>query len=682
MSYTGESETTTHGKKTEKVRLINWCIVKKDGKLGEKWLVREEETGLYREIVSDIHRHLLNDCSSINEAVNKVSSSYCRPIPYHPIYILIKEDGRIHDYRPMAKDWEDLEDIPILSKIAHEIRVVTVIVMKQEQPKGEKLNEARSSLIKEALFSSRDTFERENIAQQLSALTQVKPLRLLVTEQHDGLLSKQCLSAKETLTFLRTHASKAHEKKETLTVYRLHLNKKFGRDANAVICNKILTETHSKPWWSNKGDIFMSNCFFRFTFFTNGAQPEQSPLERLFLEQYFMVPCETGAHNATSATNVENIMKHVVPEMEWEKGPVKRQEDKLTVSPAALISKSEGEASRGRSDKDKIAVLDYKMFYPYVMCMFTDSPAYKRRVLHMATARSLVPAIKDLYVKEIGMLKHNREALLFRVLALSRTILGSLTHACKQIGLTVLLTQTDSVTVHVTPTAMQTNGGSLNHIVSVLQQKVRDQHPTFLSQLKLERSGTNMIIYGPNKHILYQGENVVHRTGFHCKTFCPAMSRTLEEVTTNRSQAMQLLCSPATSTNLPMFVSNKFRQHVVDKTDLVCASYSLNPLLVHLLHVQPGEDGLFNRMPHLYWALSKYNEDNLLTKPTKEAFLTYLNLNTAAMGSNKNVEKAEQVLEKIFTENMGMIRWKQVLTELTEHYEKKTASFLKGAQFF
>lgn len=85
----------------ELVRLVNWCIESSGGRLLEKWLVRVEADGSYREIVSGIHRRLLDSCMSIDEAVNVISSSHNRPIPYHRIHIVIGNGyGCIHNYIP------------------------------------------------------------------------------------------------------------------------------------------------------------------------------------------------------------------------------------------------------------------------------------------------------------------------------------------------------------------------------------------------------------------------------------------------------------------------------------------------------------------------------------------------------------------------------------------------------
>jgi hypothetical protein len=685
------------------VRLVNWCIEGcGGGRLNENWLVRVENDGSYREILSEVHRPLLDKCEYMADAINAVSISHDRPIPYHLIDIVIsQEDGRIHSYAPKHKEWEDLADIPRLVNIADEVRLVSVIIKEQEQATGPRLSQARASVIgNRCFFTSGTSKKTHDVAEQLTFLTDVRPRSVVVTEQHRGKLSTQHLSARKTLELLQAHALHARlEKTKTLTVYRLHLNKQFARAALRVICEKILTEkqlANSEPWWwSETGDVFLPTPAFRFVFFTDGAQADVCPTERLFFEQYFTVPCEIGSYDASCAKNVAHVFSRMVPL------PDTKQTDAMEVDTpgqpapraASSIIMDDGnvDASAGQMDVEaNIAVFDYEMFNAYVMYVSAESPAYQRRVLHMEAARPFVSGLKNMYVKEIGMLALVRRPLYNRMRALCLAILGSLVNACKQIGLRVVLTQTDSVTVCVPPPIMQANGGSLDRLASVLQQIVTARHRTFRSNLKVERQGTSMIVYGRNKHILYDGDHVVHRTGFESKTFCPAMSRVIEEATSNRGQALQLLCSSDSqiktgengySTYLRTFVSGRLGEHAVEKTDLVCESYSLPmPLFVHVLHVQQGEDGLFATLPSLYRVLPEYSADNRGTMPTVKSFMSSLNMSTGMDTKHLDHANIKRVLEAIFTENMGMIRWRLVREELVQHFVLKTISFLTGGR--
>lgn len=672
------------------MRLINWCIDKDNDRLSEKWLVRLENGGSYREMICEVHRVLLNKCFSPSEAINAVSLSHNRPIPYHPIGIEIGvEDGRIYAYTPKHNDWEDLADITSLVNIAGEIKLLTVIVTKQEQPTGESMNNARSAVINNPVFCCKRTAKKSHdVAAMLTFLTQVKPTELVVTEQHGGPLGTRTLSAKETLDFLKAHASHAYKERATLTVYKLHMNKRFAHAAMQVITSEILTEkqrTIVQPWWSEEGYVFMPNPFFRVVFFTDPNHVEACPLERLFLEQYFTVPCESGGYNASCSKNVTHIFSRMVPSISdnqtaMKKGGLENSEE----FQATMSNREEARVTPTIPGICKIAVFDYKMFYPYVLCVLAGSLAYRSRVSHMAAARILVPALKSVYTKELGMLALVRQPLHGNMLALAETILGSLVKACQHLGIQVLLTQTDSVTVRVSSTVIQACGGSMEHLGLVLQQKVRVQHPTFLSELKLERQGTNMIMYGPNKHILYDGEQVVHRTGFHAKTFCPAMSCTILDATDNMSRAKLLLCTSDQNTPLTMFVSKKMKEYTHGRKDLLCDSYGLPlPLLIHALHVQPGDNGMLSNMPHLYLALSQYRADNEQTMPTLRYFTNSLNAGTITPLKNKHLdpELAKRAVESIFTEKMGMIRWSLVLEGLIEHFVMKSVSFLIGGRF-
>lgn len=670
----------------ETVRLINWCIEKTHEGLAEKWLVRLEKDATYREIISETNSHLLKACRSIEEATNTVVASHNRPIPYHPIDIVSSgEDGRIHAFTPKHKNWENQTDIPTLVKIAQEIRLVTVIVKEQKQPSAEQMNKARLSVINDPSFFSTPTSKNHHhVAEKLTSVTGVKPTELLVTEQYAGTHSTKSLSAMETLLFLKDHALRSHRQKDTLTVYRLHMNKAFARVAQTVICAEILTgkqAIQSKPWWSDKGYVFMPNTFFRFVFFIDEAQANLCPIQRLFLEQYFTVPCESGVYNATCAENVSHIFSRMVPLVAGEQTTMETMEPEGgNLTPDAIVTKDKVDAYQATHGEPMIAVFDYKMFYPYVMHISTESPAYQSRVLHMDKARDLVPALKQVYVKEIGMLGLVRQPLYNRMYDLSLIILDTLKDVCKQTGLQVILTQRDSVTVKVPNTVLQANLNSLNAIASVLQQKVMEKHPTFLSELKLERWGTTMICYGPNKHILYDGENLVHRTGFQAKTFCPAMSKTIEEITSNRTQAIELLCSLPPQKNMKNFVSNKLREHAVKKTDLVCQSYGLPlPLLLHVLHVEPGKNGLFTDRPPIYLALTKYNADNEQTRPTIQSFMAQIKM-TGTGNRYLDHDKTKRVVETVFSEKMGMIRWGLVCEELREYFAMKTVSFLTGGR--
>lgn len=665
--------------------MINWCIEKTDKGLVQKWLVRLEKDATCREIISETNNLLLKTCRTTEEAINAVVASHDRPIPYHPIDIVMsEEDGRIHAFSPKYNNWENHADIPTLVKIAQEIRLVTVIVKEQEQPSGEKMEKARDSVLKDPSFFSTSTSKNHhNMAETLTTVTGVKPTELLVTEQHAGAISTNSFSALETLMFLKAHASHAHQQKDTLTVYRMHLNKPFARVAQTVICAEILTvqqAIQSKPWWSNRGYVFIPNPFFRFVFSADEAQANSCPIQRLFLEQFFTVPCELGVYNATCSENVLSIFSRMVPLMAGEQTTMKTLEsDEEILAPPAIVDKDNVYASHAIHHEAKIAVFDYKMFFPYLMYITAESPAYQSRVLHMAKAREIVPDLKQVYVKEIGMLGLVRKRLYNRMYDLSHIILGTLKNVCKQTGLKVILTQTDSVTVKVPATVLHANRDSLNVLASVLQQKVMKQHPTFLSELQLERWGTRMIYYGPNKHILYDGENLVHRTGLHAITFCPAMSKTIADATSSMTQAIKLLCS-SPHTNMHKFVSNKLREHSVKKTDLACLSYSLPlPHLLRVLHVHPGKNGLFTDMLPLYLVLTTYLADNKQTMPTVDSFMAHLKM-TGTGNRYLNRDKVKRVVETVFSEDMGMIRWGLVLDELIDYFAMKTVSFLTGGR--
>lgn len=702
----------------ERVRLVNWCIERSSERLNEKWLVRTGQ-GIYKELLNEMHRPQLDTCLTIADAINAVSASHDRPIPYHLIDVEIdKEDGRIHKYAPVHDDWEDVEDIPILAKIAGEIRVVSVIVREQELPMGSFLNKARCSLLLDKSFVTQGTSKKpHDVAERLTRETGVHPVRLAVSEQHRRRRSTQSLSGRETLEFLKAHASRTGKDRDTLTVYKLHMNKHFARVALMVICAEILTKqqrtwSNYEPWWSEMGYVFMPNPFFRFIFFTDSTQADACPLERLFFEQYYSVPCEIGGYSASNATNVTHVFSRMVPskdqspmdvdgeatmalspDQSCKKGK-KRQYVRYKIEgrdcllplqgSAVAMEKKALDASEGN-----IAVFDYTMFYPHVMSVAAKSPAYSRRVSHMAASLAIIPGLKKLYVKELGILALVRQPLYNRMHALALAILRSLVHACKQIGLGLITTQTDSVTVHVPPAVMQANGGSLEQVASTLQQIVRAHHPAFLSELKLERQGTSMIFYNSHKHILYDGEQVVHRTGINAKTFCPAMSKSIQEATEHRTQALELLCSgqPDASlegynTALRTFVSDKLREHAVEKADLVCKSYSLPmPLLAHILHVKPGDDGLFTTVPPFYLTLSQYRADNALTMPTIEAFMSSLHQTSGINSKHLDPEKMKRTLTAIYTENTGqMIRWRLVFEELIEYFAMKTVSFLSGGR--
>ena len=675
----------------ETVRLINWCIQRNNEGLSEKWLVRLENGGAYREIICEVHRFLLNNCSSIDEAINTVSQSHKRPIPYHPIDIEISgKDGHIVAFTPKKNDWEDLADIPALVNIAREIKLITLIVTEQEQPSGELLNKARCAVINNPLFcSSGSSKNSHNVAEMLTFLTGVKPIRLKVQEQHGGTSDTRMVSAKEALGFLKAHASQSHKEKATLTVYRLHMNKRFAQAALCVISAEILTQeqqTMSEPWWSDDGYVFIPNSFFRFVFFTDPQQIETCPLERMFLEQYFTLPCDGGAYNATCSKKVMHIFSRMVPPTSTD-NETTVDERGLEISALIqnlIVKREDGYTSQTIHGQDKIAVFDYKMFYPYVLCESSMSLAYQRRVAHMAAVRVLVPRLKSVYTKELGMLCLVRAPLYNNMRALAATILYTLVKACTELGLQVLLTQIDSVTVRVSSTVMQANGGSLESLGSVLQETVRLQHPTLKSQLKLERQGTDLLIYGANKHVLYDGENVIHRTGFNAKTFCPAMYRTIQDATASRSLASQLLCTSDQNTDLLGFVSKKMKYYAQEKWDLVCESYGLTlPILLDVLHVQPGNDAMFSTKPILYLATPHYLSDNEQTRPTLRSFTNYLNAGTSTPLKKKHLdpETAKCAVEKVFSEKMGLvIRWSVVMDELIEHFITKSRSFLRGGR--
>ena len=164
----------------------------------EKWLVREELGGSYKEILSEVHRSDLNRCHTVTSAIKELSVSPSWPIPYHPIHIGIsKNDGRIHSYTPMYCDWKNLRDIPTLASIAGEIRIVTVDVKEQEQPTPASLNKARSIALGQRCFFTKNTSKTEqDVSEILTFETGVRPTCLLVREQHNGKEFTQCLSAK------------------------------------------------------------------------------------------------------------------------------------------------------------------------------------------------------------------------------------------------------------------------------------------------------------------------------------------------------------------------------------------------------------------------------------------------------------------------------------------------------
>jgi len=674
----------------ECARLINWCIDRKDGQLIQKWLVRAEINGRYKEILSEVNRPLLDKCHSVSEGTNAVLSSHNRPIPYHPIHVVrSQEDGRILSYLPKCNDWEDLTDIPILASIADEIRLVTVIVQEQERPSSAVLNNARSSVVGDKRFFLNGTSKNNNhLSERLTFLTKVRPTRILVKEQHRGKETTKCLSAKQTLDFLQAHALDANRTKETLTIYRLHMNRTFARAALHVICKNVLTEKQYKPELAETDYVFLPNPFFRFVFFVDRAQADSCPIERLFLEQYFIVPCETGTYNASCADNVAYVFSRMVPFEGDRQMAMDVQMDCKSACTAVLMVTHPVNTCEEIQEESKIAVFDYKMFYPFSMCAVVNSPSYQCRVLHMATVRSRVPSLKKVYVKELGMLRLVRQSLYQKMRAFCLTILDTLIQACRQTGIQVLLTQTDSVTVRVPVSVLQAHGGSLEQLALVLQKMVRKQHPNFLSELKLERQGTSMIIFSPNKHILYQEDQLVHRTGFEVKTHCPAMSRTIQEATYNRHQALQLLFpSQSQSTAgvtgysavLHSFVSRTLTGHTINRSDLACESYGLPlPMLTRVLYVKPGDDAMYVTMPPLYKVLSKYRKDYSVTIPSVESFFFYLTRVGIENKAHLPQEQIKRVLESVFSGEMMNVRWHIVLEELTEHFVQKTIEFLSG----
>jgi hypothetical protein len=672
----------------ECVRLINWCLERSRTGLDEKWLVRFEDDGRYQEFFSEVHRPLLNKCETVDAAIKTVFRSHDRPIPYHPIDITINEsDGRIHSYVPRHNDWENLADIPNLVNIADEINLVSVIIKKQQQPTGDLMNKARLSVLKEKGFFVKATPKKlHDITELLTALTNVKPLNTVVKEQHRGVLSTQNLSARETLFFLKDHASRTGRAKETLTVYRLHMNRAFAKTALKIIYTELLTEKQrheSPPVLPQSGYcVSIPNSFIRFVFFTDETQVNAHPLERLFFEQYYTVPCETGPFNASCAENVSRIFSRMSPPRDTNPTTAHAGVRGEKASSVALV-----DTRRGTDSEGKIAVFDYAMFYPYVLCVSMGSPSYERRVLHMAATRRLLTGVKSMYTKEIGVLKLVRGSLYDSMFDLSVIILNTLVHMCKQTGLQVVLNQTDSVTVRVPPSVMQATGGSLQQLASDLQRMVRTQHPTFGSELKLEREGTSMIVFNANKHILYDGQQRVHSTGFESKTFCPAMARTINETTLNKDQSLQLLCLPDSpsgggqSTSLSSFVSQKLREHTAVKADLACRSYGLPfALLPFVVHVQPGEDGLFTAMPTLYRTCPQYCKDNALTMPTFDSFMSSLKIMAGTTIKHLDNEQTKRVLKSIFAENMGMVRWRLVKEQLLDQFVMDTVRFLTGGQ--
>lgn len=665
----------------ECVRLINWCIEATREELIEKWLVRGETDRSYREIISEVHRPLLKKSSSVIAAIEAVSRSHNRPIPYHPMDIVInQEDGRIHSYKPKHNDWQDLTDITTLVSIAEEITLVTAIVKKQEQPTTVNMNKARNHVLGEKCFFRKGASKKTyHVAERLTFLTGVKPICLTVNEQHHGKISSQSLSAKETIFFLMGHASSANKEKRTLTIYRLHMNRAFAQTVLEVICREVLTST-AKPFWSKTDYVYMPNPFFRFVFIVDEADTDVCPIARLFLEQYFAFPCDTGVYNASCADNVAYIFSRMVPLEPEEQMSEEEDMNEEPISPAALVDCKGVDARKWTDDGSRIAVLDYTMFYPYVMCVTTQSPVYQSRVLHMTAARSIVPSLKKVYVKELGMVGLLRKPLYGRMRGLFLAILDTLIKSCKHVGIQVILTQTDSVTLRVPMSVMQANGGSLDQLASVLQQMVRAQYPDFTSELKLEREGNSMIVFGPNKHILYDAETIVHCTGMSSKTFCTAMSRTIEEATSNMTQACQLTCSSDPQSELQTFVSRTLRNHAQDKTNMACKSYSLpQHVFTYILHVQPGEDGMFTTMPNLYLVVPQYKADNASTMPTITSFHSYTKM--AKVDTRQLHDKdIKAVLATVFTESMGMIRWKLIQNELIEYFVSETVTFLRGGR--
>lgn len=652
--------------------MVNVSFEIAKGSLNEIWLIRRESCGSYSAHKSEVHRKLLDKCGSVQEATETVNACHDRPVPYHLIQITIRE-GRIHSYKSLHINWGEGPatrtcEFMTYKNIAREVRLVTVVVKEQKIPTAEALHKARCKAICNSRYFSTTRQDPHDLAEAFTRLTATKAARICWTEHYLKNCETKHLSAREALREFKDHASCASKERRALTVYRFHLNRDFARIALSLLQQQS-GWGDAEMWWSDTGYVSIPDPFFRFVFFTDETEADTCPIKRVLFEQYYMAPCEKGPYDAARMETVQYVFSRTMPSvLDLEEEEEEKEEEEPTQDD--MLVGNEG----------YIAVLDYKMFYPHVMCLLATDHAYVHRMRHMmqAMAELEMHTLKKAYVKELGILKYINCKLYNRMHKLSVSILNCLVTACKQEGLNVITTQTDSVTVRVPETVLESN--PLPHLAKKLQARVATSYQNFTATLVVERKGTNMVYFHTNKHILYNNEQeVVHRTGFNVKTFCPAMVKTIEDATDNYTQFTELLRD---STRLRSFVLTKMREHAGEMSDLASKSYAL-PMhpLSWLLHVQPGEDGLFLSMPPLYAAVDQYRKDNQMTMPTLRSFLLCLS-NECQTSQTKHLEtdSTARVLRDVFSANMGIVNWPVIKNELIEHFTEKTIRYFHGGR--
>ena len=595
-------------------RLLNFCARKVHSTFVEVWLIRWEDTNELCAVGNQTSHVDLSLCSSFAEANQTLITSKTRPLPYHLMHVTVHEDEVIDWHQENM--WLAVHDVDKLRDISKDVRVMYFDVLCQEEPDGREFHRTKVACLGDERLIGRYTSEHV-IAGVFTEKTNVMPTKMRVTLLHRNTVHEmpivegdRCRERVLESLFRDCREKKQQRENLTFTVYMLYLNKAFASKAVERVCSVLHPGKRAQDYcyWSANGTIFLDDPRFRMCFFVDPNLMVTDPLNRVMLEYYTGMPCEKGVGEA-SAPGITGplyerlgLLKLRSGEQEIEaEEDVNGHEDKNAATRQSLAEWN------GRGLFRYIAVFDYAMFYPHVIrCMDPQNRLFSSRVEHMAANRQrFAHIIKPLYTKEIGGLRLRASSTTFheRLLCVGKAILETLEDSCKSRGLSVITRQTDGVTVLV-PVDEEKN---VWEICEQLQEDVKVRFKDFRAPLKVERTGTSMLYFHDNKHVLYgKNEHGVwsKACGMYPSSLCHAVVQCMKSIIECPTRCKNFF-SPCTAENLKQ-LKNDAELLTIDETDLMSDSIGISSKsLIRCLYGVPGENNLFDCTPTLLYDPSK-----------------------------------------------------------------------------
>lgn len=610
------------------------CIQREDNSdWSELWLVRYEDTGRLSLLRNGSNDGGLKRFSALEQATNFLLTNETRPLPYQLLTIATDRDRNVDGWTATSSSaWSDVTELDRLREIAKSVRIVSFEVLEQTSPKSRSFHRARA-----VCLTNKNMWNKyagvHDVACEMTSLTGVTPTLVKVTVQEEGKHSSQTMTADRSLRFIEEDAE-AHNNVQNmrLTVYKVHLNEKYARSLLkrlvGVLRPNKKCENHC--YWNTKNRVTLDHPVFRFAFHTDPALSVCDPCERLLLEYYTGLPCETGPLEASSPSVASYMYRRLLPssvrdvteygnDEESSDGSGSDSEDGDAIRPESesedIISSDMADVPDESVDTNNnafrvICVFDYSMFYPHlVAALYNKQKAIRNRLNHMTAAREEFrdSSLKSFYTKELGGLRLVPGFREFheKMVSFGQYVLKELVLQCKAVGLTVVMTQKDSVTVLV-PQETLSSYCSPENIAGTLEANVRKKYTNFASPLKVERCGDAMLFFHSNKHVLYRKDEMVKATGMFPKTLCSAVLASIDDILRRPLETRNELFGGEENQTETSLLAQRLRKlaktYAVGDDDLLSESVGLSTkCLLPILYAMPGEDNMFREMPLLFY---------------------------------------------------------------------------------